>query len=203
MKRIFSILIISLIISIINIVGVFAKDIHIKELNEDKSIILLDENNNNSEIIDKMYNIILINDKGNIISVPKEYYINFKEYRLLGYENNNVYYRYSSAKKLINEICDSIINKRKLLEYIFMIIVIIIELIIGIFIVKLRVDDEPELATILTVILGVILCIVPIGLKYIDNLNFEKSTITLIEEYIEPREFKEYSKLLNNYYNGF
>ena len=203
MKRIFSILIISLIISIINIVGVFANYIHIKELNEDKSIILLDENNNNSEIIDKMYNIILINDKGNIISVPKEYYINFKEYRLLGYENNNVYYRYSSAKKLINEICDSIINKRKLLEYIFMIIVIIIELIIGIFIVKLRVDDEPELATILTVILGVILCIVPIGLKYIDNLNFEKSTITLIEEYIEPREFKEYSKLLNNYYNGF
>ena len=197
MKKFYSLVIISTLIvifSLINCITILAKEIDIKELNEDKSVIILNDNFDNLEIINKVENVILINSKGHIISIPKEYYNDFKYYKLLGYENNNTYYLYSNAKNLIDKICNTIEHKKIIYSTVVFIIMLVMVLIFYNIAIYYEKNYKHELVLLMYILLIITVFLhIPVQ-KYIDDLSFEKSISSKINTYVEPVELLNLEK---------
>lgn len=100
MKKI-SILLISILLIILNLTTIYADEISIEEVYNDKSKVIINDN----ESIPDGANILLISENGNyIVSVAKEERNKLKEYKIIGYSVDGKNYIYNSGNKLISNI---------------------------------------------------------------------------------------------------
>ena len=100
MKKI-SILLISILLIILNLTTIYADEISIEEVYNDKSKVIINDN----ESIPDGANILLISENGNyIVSVTKEERNKLKEYKIIGYSVDGKNYIYNSGNKLISNI---------------------------------------------------------------------------------------------------
>ncbi len=100
MKKI-SILLISILLIILNLTTIYADEVSIEEVYNDKSKVIINDN----ESIPDGANILLISENGNyIVSVTKEERNKLKEYKIIGYSVDGKNYIYNSGNKLISNI---------------------------------------------------------------------------------------------------
>ena len=100
MKKI-SILLISILLIILNLTTIYADEISIEEVYNDKSKVIINDN----ESIPDGANILLISENGNyILSVTKEERNKLKEYKIIGYSVDGKNCIYNSGNKLISNI---------------------------------------------------------------------------------------------------
>ena len=130
MKKI-SILLISILLIILNLTTIYADEISIEELYNDKSKVMINTNEydaykiydsstkviiDDNQVVPDGANILLFDkDKKKIISIDKNLRDYYKRYELIGYEVNNIPFIYKSYNDLLYSLFTSISKRTEVL----------------------------------------------------------------------------------------
>ena len=130
MKKI-SILLISILLIILNLTTIYADEISIEELYNDKSKAMINTNEydaykiydsstkviiDDNQVVPDGANILLFDkDKKKIISIDKNLRDYYKRYELIGYEVNNIPFIYKSYNDLLYSLFTSISKRTEVL----------------------------------------------------------------------------------------